>query len=629
MDQAYADDLAISTKDATSNQKVLDRTDIWLEWTKTMAAKPKKCVSTAYRQFKRGAKPFKSFQPLTDTVYAPYDPLLTISNKPIRHILDPTNNDDFKSKHFKFVGRWISIHLHELDVQLHVKKHFCRLMDIIDKDTTNGMIKLWMYQHGVLSNIAWPFLVQDLPLSLALELDAITHRHLKKWAGLYRQADLGTLYRSRNRFGLGLTKLSTHFKKMGLVKCMLLKNSADSNVRALYRARAKREAEFRVEWRATKLTHKVENLATHKIRFAGQTDSTALGNKKYNPYPSITELRKVCSTVVSEPDSEIMFSHACTLEMQGVWTTWFEHTNPLDFSWKTLIFGPGKRIISFLLNATINSLPSKFLLNLIGATEDAKCNICNYAPCHTSHILAGCPQALRTKRYTWRHDSVLLTLSYELEKRIAIHNEKFITPVYQPPKTISSSFVKPGTTTLPSVNGKRPPNRNLLAGANDWQLLIDFEHQKMVFPPEICSTNQRPDIVIWSHSRRVVLLVELTVPADENIEAAQIRKTARYLELADLAKSINYWDSKIITIEAGARGFVAKTTNSFLRSIGFPPKETSSICKSISLIVARCSHYIFMHRDNMTWRKCPLLKPYKTEDHTINGDISSPPTQDS
>jgi hypothetical protein len=134
--------------------------------------------------------------------------------------------------------------------------------------------------------------------------------------------------------------------------------------RALYRARAEREAEFRVEWRATKLTHKVENLATHKIRFAGQTDSTALGNKKYNPYPSIKELRKVCSTVVSEPDSEIMFSHACTLEMQGVWTTWFEHTNPLDFSWKTLIFGPGKRIISFLLNASINSLPSKFLLNL-------------------------------------------------------------------------------------------------------------------------------------------------------------------------------------------------------------------------------------------------------------------------
>ena len=100
MDQTYADDLAITTKDAISNQKVIDRCDIWLEWTKTMAAKPTKCVSTAYRQFPRNTKPLTNFTLLTDTVFVPYYPLLTISEKPIRHILDPKNDDDFKSKYF-------------------------------------------------------------------------------------------------------------------------------------------------------------------------------------------------------------------------------------------------------------------------------------------------------------------------------------------------------------------------------------------------------------------------------------------------------------------------------------------------------------------------------------------------
>lgn len=630
MDQAYADDLALTTKNAVSNQTVLDRTDVWLEWTVTMAAKPKKCVTSAYRQFPRGSKPLRGFQPLADTVYAPYDPLLTISGQPIRHIIDPTSDDEFKSKHFKFVGRWMSVHLNELDVQAHVKKQFCRLMAIIDKDTTNGLIKLWMYQHGVLSDMAWPFLVQDLPLSLAKELDVIAHRYLKSWAGLYRQADLGVLYRSRKHFGLGLSKVSNHFKKMGIVKCLLLKNSADANVRTLYKVRLKREAEFIIDWRASKAAQQAENSAIFKTRFAGQTDSVALGNNKYNHYPSVTELRKLCSKFVSDTDSDDMFRHAHTLNMQGLWTTWFEHTNPLDFSWKTLIFGPGKRIISFILNASINSIPSKFLLNLIGAKEDAKCNICNHAPCHTSHILAACPLALRTKRYTWRHDSVLLTLSYDLEKRLAEHNRTPVNPItYKPPKPISSSFVKTGTVTIPTVNNKSSTKQNLLTGANDWQLLIDYENKKMVFPPEIYTTNQRPDIVIWSHSKRMVLLVELTVPADENIEAAQIRKSERYQELSKLAKSINNWNSKIITIEVGARGFVAKTTNSFLRSIGFSPRQSSSICKDISLIVARCSHYIFMHRDNMTWPKCPLLTPYKPEDIITNGDNLSPPLQNS
>ena len=38
----------------------------------------------------------------------------------------------------------------------------------------------------------------------------------------------------------------------------------------------------------------------------------------------------------------------------------------------------------------------------------------------------------------------------------------------------------------------------------------------------------KPDIVVWCTERKVVYLVELTVPPEDNIEAASIRKNDRY-----------------------------------------------------------------------------------------------------
>ena len=64
---------------------------------------------------------------------------------------------------------------------------------------------------------------------------------------------------------------------------------------------------------------------------------------------------------------------------------------------------------------------------------------------------------------------------------------------------------------------------------------MDFDKKKIVFPVHIASTNERPDIVIWSDSCRTVILAELTCPAEEGITEAKIRKIAIY---GDLTKEI-------------------------------------------------------------------------------------------
>ena len=71
----------------------------------------------------------------------------------------------------------------------------------------------------------------------------------------------------------------------------------------------------------------------------------------------------------------------------------------------------------------------------------------------------------------------------------------------------------------------------------------------LVFPPEIYGTSELPDLVSWSKKLHKVVLVELIVPSEEGIEAAQVRKEARYLDLCNAINSdtSNPWKASLFT----------------------------------------------------------------------------------
>ena len=54
---------------------------------------------------------------------------------------------------------------------------------------------------------------------------------------------------------------------------------------------------------------------------------------------------------------------------------------------------------------------------------------------------------------------------------------------------------------------------------------------RLQFPEEIVHTTLRPDIVIWSTATKQVIMIELTIPWEERIEAAYERKKIKYDEL--------------------------------------------------------------------------------------------------
>jgi hypothetical protein len=173
-------------------------------------------------------------------------------------------------------------------------------------------------------------------------------------------------------------------------------------------------------------------------------------------------------------------------------------------------------------------------------------------------------------------------------------------------KTFKASFVKQGEHKKPSKSAQ-PEARGYLSYANDWKMLVDYEDNKMVFPPLICSTNLRPDVVIWSKLTREVILLELTVCAEEGIDAAQLRKESKYTNLLEEINATKCWKAQLFTLEIGARGLVSSRAYGTFTKLGLTGRSAKKLCKALSTVAARCSYAIYLAHNNRVWCRSDLV----------------------
>ena len=168
-------------------------------------------------------------------MFAPFDPCLNIDGQPNRYIVNPQEKDPFKAEHFKFLGRWTHPLVKEKHIKIKLELSLKEDLQTIDDSKVNGLMKLWLYQFHALQHLSWPFIVNDLNRSFALELQRDTNEKLKKWARISRSIDNGILFRQKQNFGLGLTAISDQYEQMQVLKCELLSHSKDPNIVALYK----------------------------------------------------------------------------------------------------------------------------------------------------------------------------------------------------------------------------------------------------------------------------------------------------------------------------------------------------------------------------------------------------------
>ena len=99
---------------------------------------------------------------------------------------------------------------------------------------------------------------------------------------------------------------------------------------------------------------------------------------------------------------------------------------------------------------------------------------------------------------------------------------------------------------------------------------------------------------------RSVILLELTCCAEEGVKAAQLRKQVRYHELVENVNA-NNWNATLLTIEVGARGLIGNGTWRAFLKLGLSSQSATSLCKTLSVVVARCSYAICLAQDSLTW----------------------------
>ena len=79
-----------------------------------------------------------------------------------------------------------------------------------------------------------------------------------------------------------------------------------------------------------------------------------------------------------------------------------------------------------------------------------------------------------------------------------------------------------------------------------------------------------------------------------------MQNTRKYLDLVEQARA-NGFNAKCRTIEVGARGFVSQPSMNVFSLLGFNEKEKTCIRKELSKIAIRCSHFIWINRENKEW----------------------------
>ena len=152
-----------------------------------------------------------------------------------------------------------------------------------------------------------------------------------------------------------------------------------------------------------------------------------------------------------------------------------------DATWQGYIYNLPRGTMKWLLNASIDTLPTKVNLKQWGKVTSDKC-FCGQRQT-LNHILNCCVVSLTQGRYIYRHDSIL----HHIQK--CLDTNKFICYT-----DIAGHQTQDGGTV----------------------------------PPDVLVTTLKPDIVIIDKKSKTLDIFELTVPGETRIQIAHNLKYEKY-----------------------------------------------------------------------------------------------------
>ena len=151
-----------------------------------------------------------------------------------------------------------------------------------------------------------------------------------------------------------------------------------------------------------------------------------------------------------------------------------------DVLWKSQMFQLKSGTLKFMINASIDTLPTPANLKRWKCSSSDKCKLCGNRGT-TNHYLNCCRVMLNTDRYTWRHNNIVNFIVSNIDSKYKVYSDL-------------PGWEAPGGGTI---------------------------------PPALCVTNLKPDIVIVDEHKKVMHIYELTCPLNMNIDNRNKEKTPK------------------------------------------------------------------------------------------------------
>lgn len=195
----------------------------------------------------------------------------------------------------------------------------------------------------------------------------------------------------------------------------------------------------------------------------------------------------------------------------------------------------------FIMAAQDQSLPTRnYEANIIKNGTKPNCRLCDKFAETVDHIISGCP-ILAPNEYQNRHDRVAQYLHWKICQHYgAKHANHWYEHKPEP-------VVETKTAT---ILWDFPINTDRTIKAN------------------------RPDIVIKDHKNKFCLLIDPSVPSDNNVSTKEFDKLSKYKDLQIEIEKMWELKTTIVPVIIGALGMVKKGVDEYLNKIPGNPSLT-------------------------------------------------------
>ena len=202
--KAFMDDVTLLTREQNVMQKVLDKLDELIAWSR-MKFKAKKSRSLT---LSKGRQVQRKFQ-------ISGEGMPTIKEQPV-----------------KSLGRWYEGNLNDKSRGVQIQKQLEDGLKAIDETKLTGKYKIWCLQFGLYPRVSWPLVIYETAASRVDIMEKKCNVKVRRWLGLPRMTNTSALYRKKGSLQLPLTAITEIYKAGKVRTVMMLRESADTEIRS-------------------------------------------------------------------------------------------------------------------------------------------------------------------------------------------------------------------------------------------------------------------------------------------------------------------------------------------------------------------------------------------------------------